>query len=170
MQIAFKLNPLRSERSERYHLNSFYSANQRVTERVIDLNVEELTCLSTISIEDNDSVARCASNHLNDMSVWVRLSRFLARALYQYFYRSPNKFQVILFCDRILYSKQFIVAANLNFPGDVVFQTLGRLRAWANTVLKNETVLKSASLDQANRLLEIVFCFSTKPDNEIAAH
>ena len=53
--------------SDRNHLDRFHATNQGVTAGIVNLNLDKLTGLSVVAVEDHDAVTMGPSGHLRNM-------------------------------------------------------------------------------------------------------
>ena len=81
--------------ADRNDIDRVHASNQRMVGGIVDLNLQELSHLSSIAIEDDDSITVCASGHLQDVRRRIFVS-FFTWSLDQHFDLPPDQLLIVL--------------------------------------------------------------------------
>jgi hypothetical protein len=117
-----------------------HRTSERVRVGVVNHDVHELASLSSISIKNDNAIARRSTNHLHQRSIIAAPNRQLAGPFHQDLHGRSNKQRVVFFANGILQCQQFIIPRCFYALRHIIFQSLGCLRPRANRVFEYETV------------------------------
>lgn len=122
-----------------------------------------------LAVENDDTVASSAADHLYSFALGSLLQAEFAGAFDKDFHFSTDKRLIIFKADGVLYGQQLVISPPFDSLRYVIGEFFGG-GAWTRAVFENEAVLESGVANQLDGLCKILFALTTKAHDKIAGN